>query len=156
MACASTAPRPRAEDQAAEVERARCSADVEEKTLLPIFAADSVESVQPLYARVPTGGAGVGGNYPQLIGASIKLRPTAGFTTPWLDRALECHSARSVLGRMHPTAADDPFWLPGRMVDIEVLSAGAGLQVFVRGQNIKDAKEILARANAFAEARARR
>jgi hypothetical protein len=80
-----------------------------------------------------------------------------GFTATWLDRALECHSARRVLGRIPAaTLPNDPFWLPGRMVDIEVAATHAGLQVFIRRQNIKDAEEILARANAFVEATVRR
>jgi hypothetical protein len=78
-----------------------------------------------------------------------------GFTAEWLDRALECHSARRVLGRIPTTTLpDDPFWLPGRMVDIDVGATRAGFQVFIQGQTIKDAQEILSRANAFVEARA--
>jgi hypothetical protein len=157
LGCA-TAPPPRpAAEEAAEMERARCGPDVQEEALAPVFAPDTVEGAEPFYTAAPTGGRGVGGNYSRLTGASIKLRAVKGFTAEWLDRALECHSARRVLGQIPATTLpDDPFWLPDRMVRIEVAATHAGFQVFVRGQSIKDAEEILARANAFVEARAHR
>ncbi len=157
LGCA-TAPPPRpAVEEAAEMERARCGTDINEDVLAPLFAAETVEAAEPFYAAVASGGRGVGGNYSQLIGASIRLRAVKGFTAQWLDRALECHSARRLLGRIPATALlDDPFWLPDRTVRIEVAATHAGFQVFVRGQNIRDAEEILTRANAFVEARARR
>ncbi len=153
LGCATMPSRPVAE-QAAEMERARCGPDVDEAALAPIFAGGSLESARPLYAAASPGGNAAGGNYSRLIGASIKLFAGKGFTAEWLDRALECHSARRVLGRIPATAIpDDPFWLPGRMVDIEVAATRDGFQVYIRGQNVKDAEEILARVNAFVAAR---
>ena len=156
LGCAVPQPRPVAE-QAAEMERAHCGVDVDEASLAPLFSSDTVDSVEPIYTAVSSGGRGVGGNYSQLSGASIKVRAVKSFSAAWLDRALECHSARRVLGQIPATTLpDDPFWLPGRMVNIEVAATHAGFQIFIRGQNIKDAEEILNRANAFVEARARR
>jgi hypothetical protein len=157
LGCA-TAPPPRpVAEEAAERERARCGPGVNEEALAPVFAAETVEAAEPLYAAAASGGAGAGGNYSRLIGASIRLRAVRGFTAAWLDRALECHSARRVLERIPTTTLpNDPFWLPGRMVDIEVAATRAGFQVFVRGQTIKDSEEILARANAFVEVMVRR
>jgi hypothetical protein len=121
LGCATApAPRPVAE-VAAETERARCAPDIDEETLAPVFAGETVEAAEPLYTAASGGGGGAGGNYAQLIGASIKLRAVKGFTATWLDRALECHSARRVLGRIPAaTLPNDSFWLPGRMVDIDV------------------------------------
>jgi hypothetical protein len=136
------------------MEAAHCGPDVDEDALAPVFAAQTVESAEPLYTAVSGGARGAGGNYSQLIGAIVRLRAVKGFTAEWLDRALECHSARRVLGHIPPV--DDPFWLPGRTVDIETASTRSGFQVFIRGQSIRDAEEILARANAFVESRARR
>jgi len=156
VGCAVPQPRPAAE-QAAEMEHAHCGADVDEASLAPLFSADAVQGAEPIYTAVSSGGRGVGGNYSQLSGASIKVRAVKSFSAAWLDRALECHSARRVLGQIPATTLpDDPFWLPGRMVNIEVAATHAGFQIFIRGQNIKDAEEILNRANAFVEARARR
>lgn len=150
------APRPVAEE-AAEKERLRCGPDVDEKTLAPVFAGETVDAAEPLYARASSGASGAGGNYSRLIGASIKLRALKGFTAVWLDRALECHNARRVLGRIPAdTLPNDPFWLPGKMVDIDVAATRAGYQLFIRGQNIRDAEKILGRANAFVEEKARR
>ena len=138
------------------MERIRCDGDVDESTLAPIFEDKIIESVEPLYTPVSSGGHGAGGNYSQLIGAIVRLSAYKGFTAEWLDRALECHSARRVLGRIPSTKEpNDPFWLPQRTVDIEVSATRSTFNVFVRGGSIKDAEEILARANAFLEARRR-
>lgn len=157
LGCATAPPARSAAEDAAEVERAQCGSDIDEQALAPVFAGDPVEAAEPLYTAVSSGGSGVGGNYSQLIGASIKLRALKGFTAVWLARALRCHSARRVLGRIPADALpNDPFWLPGKMVDLEVAATGAGYQVFIRGQNIKDAEKILGRANAFVEEKVRR
>ncbi|MGO9837371.1 MAG: hypothetical protein ACLP1X_24525, partial [Polyangiaceae bacterium] len=69
-----------------------------------------------------------------------------------LDRALECHGAKEALG--HTTAAsDDPFWLPGSSVDIDVRSAKDGFDVAVSAYSSSDAHQVLARANAFAKSK---
>ena len=77
------------------------------------------------------------------------MRSLKGFTPEWLDRALECHGARRVLGKT-PEVPNDPFWLPDGMVDIDVQSDHDGFRVIARGHNASDAREILARAKAFA------
>jgi hypothetical protein len=142
-----------ATEEAAEMERIRCTPDVDEASLAPLFTREAVISAEPLYTASSGFGSAAGGNYSQLIGAVVKLHALRGFTAEWLDRALECHSAHRLLGRDTSGAlpAQDPFWLPGRTVAIEVSAGHDGFEVFVRGKNIRDSEEILARANAFVE-----
>jgi len=144
---------PTAEEEATRAEKTRCSPDVDESSIAWVFAHDAVVAVDPLYTTAAVGGQGAGGNYSQLIGAIVRLRAMRGVTAEWLDRALECHSARRVLGRMPETTnPTDPFWLPGRTIDIEAVAARGEYRVHLRGANIRDAEAILARANAFLEA----
>jgi len=147
-----------AEEAAKTFAEDRCEApDVQETALVPIFENGVVEASQPIYTAVTGMGAGAGGNYSQLIGASLKVTAIRGFTAEWLDRALECHSARRVLGKIPESwLPDDPFWLPGKTVDIEVAVDRAEFAVNVRGKNVNDAEAILSRANHYVEAHGRR
>lgn len=134
-------------EEAAAMERTRCGPDLDEAALAPVLNRQAIESVEPLYTREQSGKSG---NTSRLFGAVIRVRAIQGVTAEWLDRALECHSARRVLGRIPENAMpNDPFWLPGRMVDIDAQSARDGFQVAVRGYSVDDAQEILIRANAF-------
>jgi len=119
--CASTPPMRPAVEVAAETERTRCTPDVDESALAPLFSRQAVISAEPLYTASSGFGAAAGGNYSQLIGAIVRIHALRGFTAEWLDRALECYSARRLLGRdgSSVASAQDPFWLPGRTVEIE-------------------------------------
>jgi hypothetical protein len=148
---ASTAPARSPAEEAAAVERSRCGPDIDDTTLEPIFAHRAVESAEPLYVRASTDRAGTSS---RLEGAVVYVRAIQGVTAEWLGRALECHSARRVLGRIAENVSpNDPFWLPGRMVDIDTQSIGHGFRISVRGATQDDAQEILIRANAFAAIR---
>ncbi len=147
-AATSSAPARSPMDEAAAVERSRCGPDLDETTLEPIFSHRAIESAEPLYARTGTDRAGTG---MKLQGANIYVRAIQGMTPEWLDRALECHGARRVLGKIPENVSpNDPFWLPGRMVDLDTQSMGHGFRVSIRGVTPDDAQEILIRANAFA------
>jgi hypothetical protein len=140
-------------EQAASMERTRCGADLDAKALEPVLDGKAIDSVLPLYANIESGKAGA---QSELQGAIIRVRALQGVTAEWLDRALECHSAQRVLGRVPDSAfPSDPFWLPGRVVDIDTQSARDGFAVAVRGSTSGDAREILERANrALASAQA--
>jgi hypothetical protein len=148
IGCAdSSAPAKSPIDQATEVDRTRCSKEVEESALQPVLTGAAVEGVEPLYGNIENVKVGPES---ELQGAMIRIRPTPGMTAEWLDRALECHSARRVLGRIAASELpNDPFWLPGRTVDIDAESARDGFTVAVRGVTPADGREILQRANAF-------
>ncbi len=152
VACghASPAPARTGTEQAAFMEQTRCVADTgaDEKMLAPVLAGSAVQSVRPLYAVAESG---KGGALHQLRGVVVTVSALPGLTDVWLDRALECHGARQTLGRVPPS--DDPFWLPGTVVDIDVRSAKDGYDVAVTGFSPEDAREIQARAETFARAR---
>jgi hypothetical protein len=136
-----------AADQAAAMEQARCAPGFDQSILTPVLDREAVEAVEPLYSRAQDGKSGESA---RLLGAVVRVRPLPGMTAELLDRGLECYSARRVLGRIPDNSTpNDPFWLPGRMVDIDAESARDGFEVGIRGQTVDDAQEILIRANAF-------
>ena len=136
-----------ATDKAASMERTRCGPDVDDSRLIPVVTGSAVDSVEPLYAGAPDTKSG---SETHLCGAVIRIRATQGLTAEWLDRALECHGARRLLQHTpDETMANDPFWLPGRMVDIDAQPARDSFKVAVRGESTDDAQEILIRANLY-------
>jgi hypothetical protein len=150
--CGSTAPSRTPADVAAAMERSRCGPDVDESALTPILGGEAIQDVEPLYASVSQEKSGPAS---ELRGATFRIRALPGVTPEWLDRALECHSARRVLGRIPAASApSDPFWLPGSIVDIDVESARDGFTAKVAGSTPADGQEVLARANAFLKAKA--
>jgi hypothetical protein len=140
-------------DKAASMERSACGPDVDDARLVPVVTGNAVDSVEPLYAGAPDTKSG---SETRLYGAVIRIRASRGVTPEWLDRALECHGAKRLL-RHTPgeTIASDPFWLPGRMVDIQTEPAQDSFKVAVRGESTDDAQEILIRANAYLAANRR-
>lgn len=140
-------------DKAASMERAACGPDVDDTRLVPVVTGSAVASVEPLYAGSPDTKSG---SETRLYGAVIHIRASQGVTPEWLDRALECHGAKRLLRHTpEETIASDPFWLPGRMVDIQTESAQDSFKVAVRGESTDDAQEILIRANAYLAANRR-
>jgi hypothetical protein len=144
-------------EQAMAVERTRCGSGVDLAAIAPVLNGTAVRSVEPFYANDPSGSETgqvpmmLGAGAQQASGALLRIHAMPSITAEWLDRSLECYSAERVLGRI-PTSGqpDDPFWLPGRIVAIDVRSAGDGYTVMLRGTTPDDAREILDRANAFA------
>jgi len=153
--CATVSPAvvpPNPADEARAMEHARCGPDIDDAALAPVLGGQAVDAVEPHYTRVQSGMYGVGA---RLDGSVVHVRALQGMTAEWLDRALECHSARRVLGRVPDTMLpNDPFWLPGRMVDIDAQPARGGFVVAVRGSTLDDAQEILIRTNAFMASKA--
>jgi hypothetical protein len=152
--CAETTVHEQTADKAAvAMEQRRCSGDAGEQSIAEVLSGAAVERWQPAYFSAP----GAGAYYKRLAGAAFTVRPINGYSAEWLARALECHSARRVLGRIASQQQDsDPFWLPGKHVDIDVESTGKDFLVSVRSLDVADASEIMARAKAFAERPARR
>lgn len=136
-------------DQAAFMERTRCGADDDEKTIAPVLTGSAVVSVQPLYAAA---GGSKSGPQSELRGATVTVSALPGVTAEWLDRALECHGAKAMLGRVQ--AGNDPFWLPDATLDVDVRSAKDGFEIAIGAFSPEDARRILDRANAFAGSKA--
>jgi hypothetical protein len=127
------------------MERTRCNPDDDDKAIGPVLGGSAVVGVEALYS---TFGSTKSGPQSELRGANLTVTALPGVTAEWLDRALECHSAKAMLG--HIQAADDPFWLPDASLDIDVRSAKDGFQIAVAAFSPDDARRVLARANAFA------
>jgi hypothetical protein len=127
---------------ATEQEKKRCDSQPVDPKL---FAPETVESVAPLYYYVPSG------NFrdARLHGAEVRLRPLPGMTPELIGRALMCRSARLVLGHADG-GTNEPYWLPDGWVKIDVRSEDASFVVTLDGEDLPEAKEILARAQAFA------
>jgi hypothetical protein len=135
-------------DQAAALVRTRCAANADEAGLAPVLDGTSIVSVEPLYSSVV--GAKTG-QVSELSGSAITVRALPGVTAEWLTQALECHAAKRVLGSIPETASlRDPFWLPGRLVHIDVTSARDGFRVDVHATGPAEGQQILDRARAVA------
>jgi len=90
---------------------------------------------------------------PRLEGAVLSVRPSPGVTSEWLNRALECHSARQATGQASAVGAgSDPFVLAGGTPYILVRSEGDGFRVEISAASNADAREILGRVEAFGAA----
>lgn len=138
-------------DQATQMVATRCGPDVDETALAPVLDGSALKDVQPLYTRAEES---KGGGESQLRGAVLDVQAMPGVTAEWLDRALECHSAKRVLAQgPQAGAAEDPFWLPGSVVDIDVQSAKDGFRVAVAGTRPEYGQQILTRARSFANAK---
>jgi hypothetical protein len=144
--CASSAtPAARsAADREASVERTVCTGNDDEDALAPVLRGESVQNVEPLYREVD------GSAQPQVRGVTIAVRARLGTTAESLGRALQCHSARAMLGDVR-AAGDDPFFLPASFVTIDARPAGYGYDVEIAGTSSDEGYRILTRANAFAK-----
>jgi hypothetical protein len=111
------------------------------------FSPEIVESVEPLYSHVSTSGSNIA---TRLHGAEVHLRPLPGMTLEYLTHVLQCRSARLVLGRVEGLP-NEPYWLPDGWVKIDVRSEGGSFVVSLDGEDLAEAKDILARAQAFAQ-----
>jgi hypothetical protein len=136
-------------EEAAFMESTRCGPEVNDSDLAPVLSGQAVQAVGPLYATVE---AGKSGEESRLRGAVLTISALPGVTAEWLDRELECHGARVALGRATSTP-EDPFWLPGSSVDIDVRPGKDGFVVGVAGYSPVDARQIFDRAQAFAKAK---
>jgi hypothetical protein len=135
-------------DEAAEFVRTRCASNADETAIAAVLDGSAIESVEPLYNN-GLGGARVG-HWSMLSGTVVTVRALPGITGEWLTRALECHSVRRVVGSIPESSMpNDPFWLPGRMVEIDAQSAHDSFRVEVRAAHPAEAQELLNRARAF-------
>jgi hypothetical protein len=134
-------------DQAKAFQQARCTGVADDGTVANVIDGKAVEGVRPLYSGVSsrTGNA-------RLLGATLYVRPALGETAEWLNRALECHSAKRTSERTAAFAGSDPFFLPDSVVSIRVQAAADRFKVDIQSTSSADAREILARATTFASA----
>lgn len=148
-AAAACAASPPPEAQAARVEHEQCDASRsgDEGALLRDV---QVLRAQPLYSHIITRN---NDTEDRVVGARLVVRPPPGVTAETLTRALQCHSARALLGQVDTTEfGDDPFWLPGAWLDIEVKSEDGNFAVELRANSVAEGLKTFHSATAFAEA----
>jgi hypothetical protein len=131
-------------DRAREIEP-KCQGFGDE-TAAPLLARSAIDSVEPAYSHVQSGPVS---QEARLRGARIHVRPLPGLSREAMDRSLECHEARVMLGRV-PPGADDPYVLEGSWLDIDVDSEGDGFVVSVLADNMDAARRVVERAQRFA------
>jgi hypothetical protein len=92
----------------------------------------------------------------QVFGVKLTVVPPEGVTADRLARTLQCHGARAILGRLDVSkiADDDPYWLPGSWVEIEVQREAGHLLVTLNGDHVSDNIRLLRRATAYAASHA--
>jgi hypothetical protein len=111
---------------------------------LQALAPTDVQRVEPLYAVLDSTPNGMES---RLIGAKLYLKAIDGATAETIRQALLCNAAKGVLEGPHDGC---PGVVPNASVDVEVTASGAGYVASLRGRDIDEGKEILARAKAFA------
>jgi len=145
-ACAANPP-PQA--QAARVEHEQCDGSANSGNQLALLNSVSVVGASPLYAHVLTG---KNDSEERVTGAWLLVRPPPGVSAEQLTRALQCHSAEALLGQVDTSAfGQDPFWLPGALLNIQVTPAEGNFGVSIRDESVADGLKTLHRATAFAE-----
>jgi hypothetical protein len=133
--------------EAEEKERTACAANAPYPDGL--FDPRSVVRVEPIYTTVRSGRSG---SETHLLGARMTLRRFPGVTAEDLEALLDCHNARSELGRSgEPVIDGDPYWVQSRLLEITVHTERGAPVVEIKGIDFAVAKEVLRRANAFVE-----
>jgi hypothetical protein len=123
----------------------RC-ARFSDEAIARALAPALVESVEPAYSYVSSGPID---RQARLRGARVHLRPVSDMSRESLERSLECHQARVVIGTAKELVSD-PYVLPGRWVDLDTDSEGDGFVVVIKADAVSDARDVLARARRFA------
>ncbi|HXN34226.1 MAG TPA: hypothetical protein VN894_20335 [Polyangiaceae bacterium] len=110
-----------------------------------MLAPSAIEAVEPSFAYVPSSASM---REARLRGARLSLHPAPNLSRESLQRSLECHQSRVLLGR-EPALPDDPYVLTGAWLDIGAASTGDGFVVDVQADTFPDAQRVLERARRF-------
>jgi hypothetical protein len=138
-------------DTAATVERRQCTPDVADLANIRLLKTATVLEASPILTHMLTGN---NNSEDRVAGAKIVIRPPDGISVDRMTRLLQCHSARALLGQIDVSEwPDDPFWLPGAWLDIEVRPEGGNYVVSVETDSVRNNLKIAARAKAFATVR---
>lgn len=138
--------------QAAQVEQQQqCNGNAVAQNDEQMLKATTVLKVEPLYGHVHTS---YNDYEARVNGAIIYVQPPAGVTPEQMSQALQCHSARVLLGQIDQSQVpNDPYWLPNSWVNIEVKPLVGGYAVLISADSVHNGLEVLARANAYAGSR---
>jgi hypothetical protein len=147
--CGAVAPATRA----TEVERLQCDGTSSAETDARLIEGMTVLSVEPLYSYVHTATTGTD---KRVAGVKLLIRPPESIGADRVLRVLQCHDARAVLGRVDASKfPDDPYWLNGSWLDIDLVPESGNLSITVQADDIHKNLQVLSRAKAFAAAHAR-
>jgi hypothetical protein len=139
--------------KASEVERLQCDSTSSAETDARLIEGMTVLSVEPLYSYVHTATTGTD---KRVAGVKLLIRPPEAIDADRVLRVLQCHGARAVLGRVDPSKfPDDPYWLNGAWLDIDLVREAGNLSITVQADDIHKNLQVLSRAKAFAAAHAR-
>jgi hypothetical protein len=117
-----------------------------EEAAAQMLSADVVDSVEPAYSYVQSGPVS---REARLRGARLHIKPLPGLSRESLARNMECHESRVTLGQV-PAREDDPYFLPGSWLDVDVDSEGDGFVASIRVDDMEAARKVLARAQHLA------
>jgi hypothetical protein len=150
-ACASS---PTPPVKAAQAEQIDCGNGTNQQEQARLIEGVSVLHSGPLYVDVNSGRDGL---EHVVNGARLVVLPPSAATTEEMTRTLRCHSAEAVLGQVDESRfPNDPYWLANSWLDIKVVDAtgayAGNYLILVSADNIDKNLQVLARANAFAEA----
>lgn len=137
--------------QAARVQQQECNGNAVAQNDEQMLRATTVQKVEPLYGHVHTS---YNDYEARVNGAIIYVQPPAGVTPEQMTQALQCHSARVLLGQIDQSqVSNDPYWLPNSWVNIDVKPTVGGYAVLISADSVHNGLEVLARANAYAGSR---
>jgi hypothetical protein len=135
--------------RAAQVERVQCDQAASGEADVQRMERTDVLGAAPLYSHVMTG---TNGSEERIDGAKVVVRPPVGLSSEDLTRALQCHSARAVLGEGDRSQlVDDPFWLPGSWVTIEVRPENGNYAVILEAEGLSANIRLAERAESYAK-----
>jgi hypothetical protein len=143
-ACAGVTPT----TKALEIQRLQCEGAQDAADDANLMQATKVLAVVPMYSQVHSATTGTES---RVSGVKLLIRPPETFSADRTLRVLQCHGARGVLGRLDPSQVpDDPYWLPGTWVDIDLVHEAGNFVVTVQAGDIHKNLQLVARARAFA------
>jgi hypothetical protein len=142
--CACSGSTPLLPARAAQDELRRCDGPANEQDELQVLQAMTILKAEPKYHVDYCSGAG------QVFGVKLVVAPPSDVSADHLASLLRCHSARALLGQVNPELPDDPTWLPGSLVDIDVKAEAEHFVITLNGMNVSDNIRIMHRATAFA------
>jgi hypothetical protein len=124
--------------------RACVGIDEEDRDLSPFYFREDIALVEPL-KETDHERAGKS-NRVRTVGVRVVFRAVPGLTAEWLQRSIECHSARAaVVGHDDPKMSYCPAAVKG--VRVSVTSTGGGFAAELRGADQASIDEIVRRGN---------
>jgi hypothetical protein len=137
--------------RAAAVQRYQCLGPRESEDELRILRETTVVHVAPITFFTGAGTRSEGGQ--RVSGVKLLVRAPDGVSYDQMARALQCHSAKVLLGQVDvATLGDDPYVLPDTWLDIEVTPDRGYFAVKLSADRVYENLALFRRETAFAGA----